>query len=623
MITLPDVRPKNTQRAHSSHPRFFPGLEFTDEGLRLIKGPELKFEQCIQTVHYSSNYNTTIFESSPDYFVVGEKDNSTFRIIFRKSDAGPDGDFRGLDSTDSVSTSRPGAADSAESACRMAAGKASSSTAESQTRRSRQVVICTPEFILQVRIYYDQVFFRSEGRIFIYTPAATSEIEVRSVDMYLSHFLYILTQDRILVYGESLVEEIEFEVLRDGGRGRKKRPGLGMAGMHNLTSDASRAVSKILVLDGAIFLVRFNIVYKVVGQQCVFSHDCVRPVISACTDGSRVYLHTKDYVFSIHAYENTVWSVYTGVSCGTLHLSDDLLLLHNGRNGTLFLLPETLVCVHSELLDTEYTAVSCSGRCISYVGHSHILTHTNQRQAAAESGAEGAEGPSKTVYGKAGIFEAVFELAGEPGEKDLDQELQDIIDNRPGEDADSTSGEHEAGRSAARASEQARLLTSCRRPRDFDTESFYYDGEGDGFHSGGLDSSSEAGTPVERGTASGEGGGQYTVSGDDACAITGKMNPDTPDIHAYAVCSGSVVRTYFRGNKCSYRQSGFFVRNHAEWFEQEFRKQKQGAEVPVSSAVYEFIESQAGGKPAAASVSRKAPSTGSMGARKKRKTGGF
>ena len=60
-----------------------------------------------------------------------------------------------------------------------------------------------------------KIFFVCSDRIVIYTPFRTGIIRVNMIDVCLKHYLYILTANSILVYGEKLINKIDINLKCD------------------------------------------------------------------------------------------------------------------------------------------------------------------------------------------------------------------------------------------------------------------------------------------------------------------------------------------------------------------------------------------------------------------------
>ncbi|KAI5168681.1 hypothetical protein PAEPH01_0327 [Pancytospora epiphaga] len=607
MIILPDVKQKPQNH---SHLKFIPGLKFTEEGLGLVDVPDFEFDKSIRSVNHSAHIQGLglMFESSPVYFVIGEADRSIFRIIFRKEKfSSEDNSFPILPSKVRRNVNiRKMAKEDRER-------KKESKGNEAANNKYKQVIVCMPEVIRKVCICNDQIFFRSDKSIFIYTPASTSKLEVSSNDIYMNHFLYILSGNSILVYGESLIEEIEIELMKPGKKAISKQDSLESPSQGE---SKELGISKIIVLDNAMFLIRNSIIYKIVNNQCVFAYDCGHSIAYACANSNRVYLHNQDHLYSISVFDEKVMSVYVGMETASLHLTDDFLLLQNGKNGTLFLTLDTLVCVHSELVDTDYSIISCYGKTISYLARDHIVVHVAQR--LANKSIRTPESLNEPIlYCVSDIFKDVIGIEGgkEEEEEDFNQKLQDMLDNK----TEDTKEEKTEIWDKEKEDELLRLMGDEGDESSSSELSFYYEGV-----SGELDDDLQSEKDLNNGTV-GQRESQLVITKLQALEITGLTNPTTHNVYASIVADNNVTKVYFKDRKFLYKQSGFFIPNHIEWFKKEFEKYKVEEELPVSQSVYEFVESKIKIK----NVKTVKEGGGAVqltrdsGINKKRKTGGF
>ncbi|KAI4291636.1 hypothetical protein PAPHI01_0910 [Pancytospora philotis] len=590
MISLPAVSAKGTRVVRDRHPRFLEGITRGSAGLALTKGEERSFDRCIGTVRYSSNFSTLIFESSERYFVIGDFACSSFRIIFR--------------------------ADCAEG-----------------TQPLRQERICTPGATHKVVIHHEQIFFRTDAAIYVYTPHSTSLIAGASVDMWLDHYLYVLQSDRVLVYAEELVEEVPIEIAGPGAQYQHAGGRLGRI-MSKVAKDADsgqqkNALSKILVTNGTMYLAKYSVLYKVVDQQCVFAHDCMRPVSALCCNSRRVFALSNRHILSVGIGDDSVLSVFTGVEHGQLFLTDDLLVLYNRRNGTMFYDPDSLVLLHSELLDDGYVAMSVHGNCISYLSNGLVLTHTQQRLAGVS--AAGRERATAVKYIGPDLFSRISADSSREPEEDFSRELQSIIDGTrqsgDGQDRTATLGSVQALDGILASFGLEELASSSEEPSG-SQETVHYSGEDE--WGGDMNDSEEAAAVTDFLSLISQKCRRASrlpaaAAPTDTKSLTGVSNPPTPDIPAYSEATGALIKTYFKQGISPYKLSRFFVPSHYSWFVRNFEQQPAIVPSPMADEVYKFIEARmAGAKEPKAAVKRPLQAKDKEAApTKKRKRGGF
>lgn len=519
MIVLPDVRPKRLRQSHARYGRFLTGVCRGANGLQAAELVPPPLSQIVPEIDYSTSPATVLFASSERYFVIGSCDCSTFIIIDR----------------------------------------CSSAQSPSQTK------ICIPEFVAQILIRNDQVFFRAALTIYIYTTASTSLIEVSALDMCIDRRLYVLCADRILIYDEAL----------------------------SATVCLTRGASRIAAAGDAVFVARGSVLYKIVDGCCVFTHDCVHAVSALATDSGRLYaLSTNGTLTSVTLFSHIVCTVETHVEHGTLHLVGSLAVLHNGRNGCLFFTRDTLCLVHSELLDTACTALSCAGSSISYLCQGVILTHLCSRienlPAACMDGQSkssiNTDRPNQHRHGTS-FFEALCAAAPKSVENDLDRELQELIDREEHVEADqSTTPDGSMERLCA--------LLSAYGADGGDEPST--GSSGDSFYFSTEKSDQAVAAYLERVAGCKADSHQK----DRSVCVDSKLpdrpdhptNPPTPLPPARAVPAGpNLVATHFSPHALTYRRSGFFVENHTSWFVTQHNALPD-PEIPLGYTVYEYIE---------------------------------
>lgn len=692
MIILPDVKRRKILKTEHMQPHFLREPHFGLDGVVFSTSKQLALEPLFGGLCYSVPAGLMIFESSPRYFVIGDQGSVVFKIINRMnlketftevdeemmptmfekkyaveecSSSGEDADSNvaanGMNNNVAISDmknkskandikdiknakDRHGAeeAQNAENLrgnnnqCTATpshkAGNAANNSSEKTCDNSRdaftklknqkQARICIPEPVHKVIIHGDQILFRGAIAIYIYTPFSTSLISIPSTDLFLSHFLYILSPSKITVYGERLVREIPL----------------------------NKPCERIAVVGGCIFLAQGIMLYKTVGDECVFHHQFQYAISDMLCDEHNLYvLLARRQLAILGIHDNSIRTIAINIHDGRLHLNDEYIVVNSATNGYLYFKKDDPAVFHSELSDSTYRGFSCYGRTMSYISNADIITHTNNRRANKDRSS------STSEIADNGMMEDEGMVIGRPAIGDGGGKMPQAaaLRGKNGRFAKSRRDGHVSRlrKEASRGSPFEDLLALCCRStddsfnkelqdiidRDLEDEGANsQNSDGSAMPQDGDASAAPKGVPPQKGVddffamhstleepCSDDSSerlvyfpeknespeveaylgdifaeckarhGRKRLAGATAskktAQITGITNPPTPVFFTLVKHDGDMIVTKYNRCRSRYYKSNFFIENFQDWFEERYDP-SPGPAVDQSYPTHDFVE---------------------------------
>jgi len=164
--------------------------------------------------------------------------------------------------------------------------------------------------VLKVVLNGDQIIFMQTDRVVVYTLFSSSEIKVKALDIAVSRYLYILTEDSILVYSDKLIRKIEVDT-----------------------------VFKFIVPTPLYILaIRHGQIYKITDEEGELYFEQAGDIISCGFDERYMYFATRHTLYRIGLYDpNDVAALRTEMPAATVNLCRDYVVLYNSNSGVMYI----------------------------------------------------------------------------------------------------------------------------------------------------------------------------------------------------------------------------------------------------------------------------------------------
>ncbi|KAI5151394.1 hypothetical protein ENBRE01_2110 [Enteropsectra breve] len=331
MIVLPNLNKETAQQENTTHPFFTEGVGYKN---RSIATRRIEFHDAPQSLSREQSLGhlaQIIFECSADYFVVGNYDNTVFTIFIRCN----------------IPTFKENSQKRLVSEHITKVGISSDYKSSEYTAlqnfiglsQAKTMKICTPEFVEKVRIQGHQIFFRSKRMIYIYSPYSCSEISIRSCDMDVDFYLYVLTPAQLLVFDEQRQEETGIS--------------------HECQCIASTS-------HGLYFSIE-NYLYKVFRGQCVAHFDCTSKIVQLEKDEHNLFAMTATGMLCVVGLSDDVMlKIDTCCSNSRMLLLEKYILIREQKNILHWFNKANLRCTKIERVGGSVQAISAYGNYLCF-----------------------------------------------------------------------------------------------------------------------------------------------------------------------------------------------------------------------------------------------------------------
>jgi len=191
-FAIPDnISFSRLKRKEVRHPRMSAGLRYIDGKVHVMEHKNVDLEIPVDLGSRASPINKEICEINDEYVVFSNLKCKNFIIIKRKKSPG-----------------KPAKHTKVDRAMLNPIGEEYNRFVELSSSEIYRVSF--PTKIMEIILNGPQIIFRSNEKIYFYTPYSTSVLNVQSSDMTLAgNLLYILTPSKILIYDESLRNTID------------------------------------------------------------------------------------------------------------------------------------------------------------------------------------------------------------------------------------------------------------------------------------------------------------------------------------------------------------------------------------------------------------------------------
>lgn len=540
-----------------------------------------------------------LFEASPLYFVLGYHINTTFSVILRKN-LSDRSSRTGIFRRQSYFVKPRGPAAASEPSTE----KTCATEQSTEKMDASHIFIATPEPIKKLLIANQQILFQGEEAVYIYTPLATSLLPVRAIDFCVDHFLYVLTGEAVLVYGEQLVERIPLD----------------------------RACERIAAGGGGVFVSAGNFLYKIVDNKIVYSSRFNHAILTMKTDGEFLFLvmnnRAGNILFSLRTADMAPESTYTGGYGASIHMAGRDVVVSNGRTALMYLDKGTLVPRRTELLSCNTVAFTMSDGCKHVLEARRIVSYIYDRAEYKSDDVTDISRPEEQCSS------LVEELMRASDQYSLEQELQRLADQSAmgdtdnpvpaddytpdgsaiGQDAHAKHPDHFA--SSMRAYARSPASSSSDGPVFFQDDQPAADPQVAQY----LSRIAEPCTVQPPSPCIVRPPNPYHIEGIPV------SNPPTQPLYATSRPSadGRSIVTRLSRPHAPYKRSLFFVRSHFNWFYRHFRRLLwDHTEVPQDFPVYGLLLRRLAEAEQAARPKAKAAAPRSTSSQPKQKRGGF
>ncbi|KAM0679474.1 hypothetical protein GINT2_002317 [Glugoides intestinalis] len=203
------------------------------------------------------------------------------------------------------------------------------------------------EYAQKVVLNGDQIIFMLKTKIIIYTLFSSSVIEEKPVDIAVNRYLYILTDNTVLIYGETLLKKIEID---------KK----------------CNFIVPTLEKD-VFFLIRSSVIYKVVNGVAEAYFDAIAKIYSCSFDDKHMYITTKWTVHKICLYNKEVTGIQLEIKHPVIHVCKRHILVHNSSSGVIILEKEDFSKFSTRSLQINLCGVATYNNKIGYSCSNEVL----------------------------------------------------------------------------------------------------------------------------------------------------------------------------------------------------------------------------------------------------------
>lgn len=190
----------------------------------------------------------------------------------------------------------------------------------------------------------DQIFLMFKTFIFIYTPLATCTLEISPMDIAVNFYLYVLTEDRILIYNEALYKTI----------------------------DIDKKCKFIVPTPAHVFVMRGPFIYKITDNGAEVYFDTIQHIRDVVFDDQFMYIATNFSVMRIGLYEPSSESIHIKIPSPKLKLCDDYIILHDSNNGIGFIDKKDFQRFCFRLLNWDLIGMTAYKNEVVYLGSEEL-----------------------------------------------------------------------------------------------------------------------------------------------------------------------------------------------------------------------------------------------------------
>lgn len=186
----------------------------------------------------------------------------------------------------------------------------------------------------------DQIIFIQPEKVIIYTPFALNEISVTALDVCVSRYLYILTVDSILVYGDKLIKTIKLD----------------------------KIYRFIVPTPLHIFIIANGSILKVTDDRIEPYFDLSAKIIDYCFDDEFMYCTTANMLYKISFYDpQLVTAIKTDITVAKVSLCNNYIVLYSCHSGIVYVDKNDFSRFCKRNLDIGLCSVASHGDTIAYL----------------------------------------------------------------------------------------------------------------------------------------------------------------------------------------------------------------------------------------------------------------
>lgn len=179
---------------------------------------------------------------------------------------------------------------------------------------SKSVKLTFQSQVKKLLLNGDQLIILLSKHILIFSPLGTNIIEITANDIAVNRYLYILTKNQILIYGEDLMKTIDLGLKCDF----------------------------IIPTTSHLFLIKFGTIYKLNGDQAEVYYECNAYIDSYCFDNTHLYVSNSKGVVKLGLFTYEVYSILLSLRSSSkisthVSMNDDLVVFSSPGSGCVFI----------------------------------------------------------------------------------------------------------------------------------------------------------------------------------------------------------------------------------------------------------------------------------------------
>ncbi|ELA40852.1 uncharacterized protein VICG_02112 [Vittaforma corneae ATCC 50505] len=191
----------------------------------------------------------------------------------------------------------------------------------------------------------DQIIFMLVDRVVIYTLFSTSTIEAKALDIAVDRYLYILTEDAVLIYSDKLVKKIKID----------------------------KKCRFVVPTPSHIFVVRRAVVYKIAGDVAEPYFDALSYIDGCVFDEKFMYLASDYGLFKVGLYDREVARIQYAMWSLKLYLCCNHIVLFNSNSGLLFIDKNDFSRFSARNLDISLCSIATYRNTIAYICSKEVI----------------------------------------------------------------------------------------------------------------------------------------------------------------------------------------------------------------------------------------------------------
>lgn len=212
------------------------------------------------------------------------------------------------------------------------------------------------ERVQKVLINGDQIIFMLRRKIVIFNMFSSSvvSLEDKIVDIALDRYLYVLTEKRILIYGEKLYKTLDIE----------------------------KRCRNIVPTGDYIFLTRKSLIYRFDNPvsrdinekdvNAIVYYVSIGHVSKCVSDGKYIYFTTLNTLNKMRIHDKELSSVSIHSQRMTVFLSENHIVLFDSNSGVMFIDKNTLSTFASKNYYVDLTGIAVYNNTIAYLCLSNL-----------------------------------------------------------------------------------------------------------------------------------------------------------------------------------------------------------------------------------------------------------